>query len=74
MNRNLPPSYGSILSHFRNPLVLGGVLLCLASLAAPGQSVSFAGSEETLPFIGLSGPRGGGYGQGRGCVRRGESQ
>ena len=45
------------ISH--NPLALvGGVLLCLSPIAAPGQSVTFAGARSTLPANGLSEPNG----------------
>jgi len=57
MNRNFPLCLGSIPSLFRDPLaLLGGVLLCLAPAAAPGQSVTFAGQQTTLPFSGLYQP------------------
>ncbi len=48
-----------VKSLFQHPLaLLGGLLFCVASLGAPAQSVTFAGTQTTLPTSGLNDPWG----------------
>ncbi len=55
MKPDLPLFSVSISSLFRYSLaLLGGVLLCLAPMAAPGQRLTFTGAQTTLPTSGLS--------------------
>ena len=44
--------------HFRNPLALLVGLLCIVPVAARAQSVTFAGTQTTLPASGLHSPNG----------------
>jgi len=54
VNLNFPPRFGSIPSLFRQPLtLLAGVLLWLAPMLAPAQSVKFADAQSMLPTSGL---------------------
>jgi len=58
MNSFLPATQASILNIFRHSLaLLGGVLLCLAPVAASSQSVTFEGTQQAvLSFSGLNDP------------------
>jgi hypothetical protein len=59
LNSNLYLVFGSIASFFRpSRSLLIAVLLCFATAATQAQSVTFAGSQETLPFTGLVDPMG----------------
>ncbi len=53
------PWFRVVTSIFQNPLALAtGVLLCLSPIAARGQSVTFAGTQTTLPASNLHSPAG----------------
>ncbi|HZD49301.1 MAG TPA: choice-of-anchor D domain-containing protein [Silvibacterium sp.] len=48
------PLISAVSTLFQHPLaLLGGLLLCVVPVAAPGQSVTFAGAESVLPTTGL---------------------
>src|SRR5271154_3432615 len=59
MKLPFPPRFPAPKALFQYPLaLLAGVLVCVVPLAAPAQSVRFAGAESVLPTSGLDSPTG----------------
>ena len=52
------PWFRVVTALFQHPLTLLGVLLCVVPVAAPAQSVTFAGALTTLPTSGINDPYG----------------